>query len=714
MLRLGKLDSKLVVFLIKLAIVIVLFFALYNLFISTQEFSNVTVKSHIEKGYVFKVPNYDKVVRTKNLDFYVDTKTLALKIYDRRSNFTWKSVIESEDNDINETWNMFFNSSITIEFFDETGNIRRIYSSRDANIKIKEINGSRLRVNMTFNDIASLDIALTFGDEYFDIRVDKILEGPYKLMSLYTYPFLGGSKGLVDGKYILADGVGALIDLSKVNTATAPFKMRVYGEDEGVKEVLPYSYYRNIKSAENYAIPMYGVLYANNGMLAIIKDKDLYSEINAYKSNIMTPYNWITNRFILRDLHKRLLNKEGQGITIPQERINTLNPTMRYYFVTNANEYKLARKFVEDNKAVQKIFDSKPLLKFDILMAEAKKTSFGYNLVKMTTQRQLEEIQKELLANSVEGIFVLRGYTKGGYSISSPVHLPFERSVIASPSELSRYYFYVDYVTAPKESKSLSKPLIAQNKLEQLMEQYGKYILNDKVVNIARSEKNKFLKYGINKFALGSIGFWLYSTKDSERLDTLSAYSKIMENFKDSIIFGNNWYVVKYAHFLSDVSMENSGYEIEDDLIPIVPYILRQFRIIFSNPVNLSSDYRLQVLKCVEYGVLPSFYLTWNSSKELIETNSKDLFSTKFEDWKDNIIDSCNIIKNAYKITQGSPVSSRTKVLDNVYLVEYENGAKLIFNYNKEPAKIGTTEIEPESFIEVKNYENAFENTRSN
>ncbi len=719
----NKINPKLIGLLVKAIITIVIIVILYTIFqkIPEEEQTNLVSKSQItDTSYTFKAPDYDKVLESEELKVEIDTKTLAFRVNDKRSDFIWKSVLEKEDGGINDTWNMFFNSAITLEFFDETGNIRRVYSSRDGEITVKNLNKKALESIVNFKNIGTtLEVIVELNNDKVDVRVKSIKEGNYKLLGMYICPYLGASKGLTDGKFILADGVGALIDLSKKSTATAPLKMRIYGDDIGFKEVILYSYFKNIKDAENYSLPLYGVLYKDNGLLAVIENGDVYSEINAYKSEIITPYNWIANRFILRELHKKLLNKEGQGIIIPQERMNNVNPHIRYFFANNSNEFSLLQMFVNEKKQnIENSEEHKPIIKFDFLMSEAKKTSFGYKLVEMTTQSQFETIKNELSKYIKDAVYVLVGYSKGGYSVNSPRHVPFEKSVIIDPKKLSDFYLYTDYINVPKDSKYVKKTMIAQNKLEQFMEYSGRYILTPKkVIDIASSEKSDFSKYDIDKFALGSVGKLLYSTNEYERYENLELYKKIIGIFNKPLVYGSNWYVVENSSMISDVPTEYSGYEIEDEIFPAVPFVLRQFRYVFSKPVNLTSNYKLQVLKCIEYGINPTFYLTYQSSKELIDTPSKELITTRYAGWKDKIIESYKLMESAYKIIGSANITFRKELFDNVYLVAYSNGKKMIFNYNDNSVKYKNIEVPSLSYVEyleVEDYENSSENSRGN
>jgi hypothetical protein len=672
------------------------------------------VESFSESDYRFFRPSYNAQLENEYLRVSFDTNSLQFMVTDKRNNAQWKSVLEDEDSELNQIWSSFFNTPFIVEFCDSTGNIKRTYSTRDAKISIRKRSSNMFTASIVFENIgASFDVSYELIKDSLRLKINNINEGKYRLMGLYLYPYLGGSHGVVNGGFILADGVGAKIDLSKKTVATAPFKARLYGLDIGFREVFPYSYFRNVKEPENYSLPLYGILYASdsqnsenlaneyiNGLLTVIEEGDMYAEINAFKAGIVTNHNWITARFVLRDLHKKLLNKAGEGITVPQEELNTTKFTVRYFFVPNANEFSLVQRFVEEYSKKSNATNGYTF-KFDVLIAEAKKSTFDYSLVKMTNQEQFLKIKSVLRKFIPESLFVLVGYTEGGLSLSSPKHLPLEKRIFGRPLQPLEDYFYVNYILSPKESKSLNKIGIALNRLEQFMEYEGKYVLSPKFVkSFVIKEKREFEKVGIKKFALGSVGDLAFSTRDMTRAEVVTDFTNAFRIFGKPIVYGFNWYVISLAGALSDISLTNSGYEIEDEVLPIVPYILKQFLPIFSSPLNLSSDYNRDLLACIEYGIFPSFYLTWESSEKLVNTNSKDLVSTRFEDWLPKILIAKEMYEKALFFIN-SKLVSRVQVSQDVYLNTYDNGAKVLFNYSEKPFNFDSKIVKPISFAVI-------------
>ncbi|MGQ9856854.1 MAG: DUF5696 domain-containing protein [Fervidobacterium sp.] len=673
--------------------------------------TQVTQKSFEEAPYRFHIPDYSLKLENNILSVGIDPKSLAFVVEDKRNGAIWESVMPNEDSELNQTWNLFFNSSITVEFYDSSKNVRRAYLTRDGEVSKYSYADSSLTAQVRFGSVGiSFDVICELVDDSLRISVDNIKEGEYKILGIYAYPYIGASKGTVSGSFLVADGVGAKIDLSKITTATAPLKMRMYGEDIGFQEVIPYKYFKNVKSPENYALPIYGIIYneAQNskGILGVIEEGDFYTEINAYRAGIVTPYNWISPRIVLRDMHKKLLNKAGEGITIPQEEINTTSFAVRYFFISQPSEYSieysLLKRFVEEYVEKKAAVESRaPMFKFDILMSEAKKSTFGYSLVEMTTEKDLAKMRDMLNKISEENIFVLHGYSNGGLSINSPIHIPFEKRVIDNAKDLSKDYFYVEYISVPKESKSVRKNYVAQNRLEQLMEYENSYIILPYVVErILREELTEFSEYGISNFAIGTFGKLMFSTYTDNRQDVFKVLNEAFSKMSKPIVYGTNWYATKVAGMISDVPLSNSMYEIEDEEFPIVPYILRHFGPVFSKPLNLSSDYNYELLKCIEYSVLPSFYLTWENSEKLVETQSRDLISTKFTDWYEKIKEARELYSKALGFFLSVP-RHRQEISKGVYKVTYENETVVVFNYTDKVINVDGITVEPMSFAVI-------------
>jgi hypothetical protein len=352
-------------------------------------------------------------------------------------------------------------------------------------------------VAIAFPDVgAVIEVKYTLGVDFLDISVTGVEEGAIKLTSLYLYPFMGASKGTVPGSFLIPDGIGAGLDLSKKTIANSPFVARVYGLDKGFVDIPTTLSLDTVADPERITLPFYAVTTGEAALLGVITGGDLYAEVQAYKSGIVTPFNWITTRFIYRQMYRKLLNKKGEGVSIPQAQRNPVSPALRFYFLdgSNSSPSGIAAKAREDF-LLRGLIPSRRLepvvpLKLEFLVAESEKTTFGIKVHIMTPQSELERILAEVGKYSQRTVVVLRGYTSGGLSTSSPDHLPLERKAIEDISRLSEFYFYVDYLTAHEGSGAYRGPLRAEQIGTDMIEG-PRFIIDPQETALSRSKNSR-------------------------------------------------------------------------------------------------------------------------------------------------------------------------------------------------------------------------------
>ncbi len=661
----------------------------------------------VQRPYTFERPAFEKVLANDNLELYFDRKSAGIKLVDLRNGKTWHSVLEEADRSINNVWQAFFSSGVTLEHIDGRNTVRRLNSARDGETSFVDVSSDHFSVAIAFPDVgAVIEVKYTLGVDFLDISVTGVEEGAIKLTSLYLYPFMGASKGTVPGSFLIPDGIGAGLDLSKKTIANSPFVASVYGLDKGFVDIPTTLSLDTVADPERITLPFYAVTTGEAALLGVITGGDLYAEVQAYKSGIVTPFNWITTRFIYRQMYRKLLNKKGEGVSIPQAQRNPVSPALRFYFLdgSNSSPSGIAAKAREDF-LLRGLIPSRRLepvvpLKLEFLVAESEKTTFGIKVHIMTPQSELERILAEVGKYSQRTVVVLRGYTSGGLSTSSPDHLPLERKAIEDISRLSEFYFYVDYLTAHEGSGGVSRARYAQNRSEQIMIEGPRFIIDPReTVSFALEELESFSKLGIEKFALANLAELAFSTRDSNRTENVEALLETVSLFDGPILYNPNLYMISRASHISDIPVSNSGYLIEDSVVPLLPAVLRESFWLFTGPVNLTSDFRRELLRAVDYGLFPSFYITSESSMKLVETASSDLFSTEYENWREKIEFAYDFVSKALENTLNSRLVERVEVAAGLFRNTYDNGTSITLNYNENPARAGDLEIEPLSYV---------------
>lgn len=118
------------------------------------------------------------------------------------------------------------------------------------------------------------------------------------------------------------------------------------------------------------------------------------------------------------------------------------------------------------------------------------------------------------------------------------------------------------------------------------------------------------------------------------------------------------------------------------DSVPFLQILLKGYIDYYSSYLNFSSNTKMDILKCIEYGIYPAYLVTKEESYLLADTLSSNYYATTFDKCKDEIVETYNYINKALKEVIGAEIMGRTTLESGIYLVEYSNGKKIIVNYS--------------------------------
>jgi hypothetical protein len=161
---------------------------------------------------------------------------------------------------------------------------------------------------------------------------------------------------------------------------------------------------------------------------------------------------------------------------------------------------------------------------------------------------------------------------------------------------------------------------------------------------------------------------------------------------------GSNIYANKYADSLAMVPLDSTHYDIFDETIPLYQIAVHGLTQYSGNPFNLISDSQRMFLRQIEYGAIPLFILTKESSSNLVRTNWSDLYSSQYDYWKDEVINQYQVMEKLSPLSSQF-ISDHTKLAEGVYQTTYEEGTRIIVNYSSVPYSDETIVIPPMEFV---------------
>ncbi|WP_409273505.1 DUF5696 domain-containing protein [Neobacillus sp. SCS-31] len=660
---------------------------------------------------------YKKVAENNGYVLYVDEKSLALKIQDKKSGYVWNSGLEdNREYRLNKTWRDLAQSAITVTYTDRKGKLRTegiLTNKTKPKIK-KKGNGFSATVNLPQAKI-SLELVVELKEDGIAVSIpdEKIKESKRtKLISLKLYPFLGAvNENEIDGYMFIPDGSGALIRYQKGGKkADAPFSAAIYGSDQGFQRNRGNQ--EDIIPVQQIKMPVFGAVHGvkENGFVAVVEKGYEHGEILAYPAGVSTDINWVTSQFHYRHEYYQPTSKKMNGINVYQKNRNPFDVEVRYMFLSGPQaDYvgmaKRYQRYLIDSGNLKRKQDRADV-RLEFLGSEGKKGLLWDSTIPMTKVEDLPGYVEELKENGVDDMFVVyKGWSKGGLTGTLPAKFPFERklgskddvknTIVKLEKAKVPIYFYTDYTIAYQGARKFSGTKDVAKKISSetiSFQEKGKtafYLSPAKSLSMAKKDSNEYKDYGMSNLAVDSSGNTLFSDfskgNQSPRANTMKSYNDIFgilsKNVGGLSLYEPNVYAFGETDRYLDIPMYSSNYVFETDTVPFLQIVLKGYVPYYAPFSNFFSDSDNEVLRLIDYGAYPSFLLTSEPPHLLAKTPSRDVYTSEFRIWKDNIIEQYKIVKDTLALVEGEEITGRHIPEAGISEVTYSNGKTIIVNY---------------------------------
>lgn len=683
---------------------------------------------------------YYVAAKNDNFTLFYEPKGLTIRLLNNNTGVVTTSAAEP-DEEASAAWKNFVNSGIVLEYFKgEATNINKLNMySGNPNTKISLIKDG-FAAELDFKMIGiSLTVFITLNEDGIRVQVPfssiKESNQQYRLAAIYVLPFLGYTKlGEVDGYMLIPDGSGAIISLEdKHEKFSQPYKAKIYGGNYSV-EANTYAVQKydeevatTADSAEIFAA-VFGMVHTTekDAFLGIIESGKYNAEIYAYPNGVITQYNWITARYIYREVYQYLTGQTG-SISSTQVKPETFDIDVVYRFTggDDASYVGLAksyRQYLIENNLVNPNANTEYSTRLDFFAGDREKALIGKKFVTMTTLEQIDTVIGELVDSGLDKLSVtLKGWQKNGIYGKIQDNLSFEKSVgsIKEYSKLSDKYqknaefmLYGDYLNVYDISGSKEyiyqyngKVFSSETHLELNPQKY-RYTAPNVAKSIEKSVKTlqKYANIGIvfdgvtnevYSYSAGSkMNMYSRQFAANTHIDALkSASDKINTAYVSSNDY--NWGNMKKYY---DFRLYGSDYKFVSSEVPFFAIALGGSVPLYSEYINFKADTTEYKLKLIESGVYPSFLLTYESPSNLIYTDSASLFSCEYSEYKSMIVEYDEIFTELSKILNGSKISDHFSK-DSLAVTSYENGIKVVVNYNSEDVKYEDNIVKATSYL---------------
>lgn len=662
---------------------------------------------------------YELTGENPTFQLYTNEATLGFIVVDRRSGYVWRSSLDTfaAKDRLNKSWKAFATSGISIEYLDTKAVNKRIsISNSNVSMDVKRIDQG-LEGLVTFLDFGitvGVIIRLEASGVSIEVPFEKIREEnpDFKLGLLYVYPFFGATRvDSVPGYMLIPDGTGSLIRFTAATKAKDMYYQRYYGPDFGMITSLPWD--PMVNRAYRVSAPVFGMVhgYKQNAYISIVEKGAPYGELQAHPSGIITNFNFLYSAFVYNESYYQATNRSGAGVTTLQDKTNHFDVKIHYRFLTKddgdyvgmARSYQqylveqgILKKIVSDDNAMG--------MRLEFLGGDKERVLLWDRMIPMTTIRQMSDILKDLGFHDLDVVYY--GWQPLGASNMPPKTLKVDGS-LGSVSQLrsvvddvhangGRFSLYLDPQAAiwyesgysPRNDLAMS---ITNANLSWYNRQKANYFLNWEALSSRYASLSADVAANLNAgLALDGIGSILYSDFKPNhvlnRADTVQRYQELLGAAnKDLSFYQPNDYMYGFMQAYYDMPITTSGYIYTTDLVPFLQIVFAGYLPYYGPALNFSSNLREDLLRQVDFGVYPAFFLTQEVTAKMLNTRSTWIYTSSYTQWAKEIKQTYAWMNNLLGPVKGQAIAGREVLDDGVVATTYANGKQIVVNYTNSP-----------------------------
>lgn len=699
-----------------------------NQFTQDDDLSLVTNFLDVPSSYLL-------VGESDSLLLYMEEESYAIRVVNKVDGFIYGSSISTKDDNLpnfNTTWEGIVNSAVTIKYYSYNETTGAYTSVEESFLKSNESTSSYESIDNGFiahlyfgESGISLDLVVYINDDFLCVEIpnDSIQESTeYQLRSIKTYPFLGAVySNSIPGYILVPDGSGALIRYQEIDVLTDIYEFRYYGQDNSVQAALT--------SEPTLSFPVSGMVLGINqhGFISIVEDGAVFASLVVSPAKNNLKYYYTYNEFLYRSLYQTPLSESqansSSGRLVTEDQINSCNIAMKYQFLSgdNANYVGMANAYQEyllsSNQVIDSVESSSNVDVFLEVIGSEIKSGFIFNeYLKMTTYEDLHEILTDLNESNVDMSVVYKGFTKNGVT-STGLKLSSISSKLGTKEELKALidyastlgidlYLYTDPMSVYEDGSFNMYQDIASRINQNLLSSTGltknMYFASPSTVASSLLESLKVLqKEGMSLVAIGSLGNTLYSDHTDQmnpidRGEAIQIYEDALNQSSATLVmYQSNLYTLKYSSSYLLMPISSSRYRIYSDSVPFTAYVLSGVLNKYSPFQNFTSSSRIELLKMVDYGVFPSYILTFETAYLFQDTELKQIYSSSYQTWKTKIISDYSFVKSALENVIDAHVTKREYKSSGVYKITYSNDVIIYVNYTSKNVLVDGLEISP-------------------
>lgn len=672
--------------------------------------------------------DYELVCESDTFRLYLKRPTLAIILESKANGAVLRSTAENLEGISSKDWQGFVQSGVVMEYIEDTS---RVNGQADFINKASDIvytmGDHGFTADVTFPEIGisyQVNVELAGSDLKVTIPQDRIVETQekYTVATFSLFPFLGASyMGEDDGYMLIPDGQGALINLEdNEGRFSQPFEAPVYGAKIGVNDQV-YSMYS--VGTEPVIMPVFGIARSNDqiGFLGVIEEGDEAARIRAYPNGVRLKYDWVSAVYEYRYVYTQMMgNSAGAGGIDARTETRRNFDIVQHFLLLDGEDATYAgmavayRDYLEEKgffaSAEMDDFD----VELDMLCLEKENYVLGKQDVVMTSFEDVAVMLSELRDEGVGAMnVVLRGWQEGGLSGAMPTdnYAPagslggsggLKSLIDRAASRKVPVYLEADFLSMNQETH----PVLSYSAFKKITSAtwsrptFGmvydtlRYVTPSKTLELSQHVVEQMAKNGVEGIALTGITSLMTDYFEDQHyrdsIEMASVYGQVADTARKSMhsrLSGANAYLWPYASSLSDMPVTGSDYVYVDSEVPFLSMALSGKMPVYAEYVNFQANSNRFFLRLVEQGTRPCFLLTMEDPIELSNSNSANVYSSRYELYKQMIVDWYKELSALHEKVAGASIVNH-EMDGSLTHVTWSNGVEVYLNFGDAEADV--------------------------
>ncbi|WP_145138278.1 DUF5696 domain-containing protein [Paenibacillus sp. Y412MC10] len=528
-------------------------------------------------------------------------------------------------------------------------------------------------------------------------------EGASALFSLDVLPYFGAAPAKENGYVFVPDGPGGLIRFDQEHASlTRGYSHQVYGSEVTNEE----NGTRTGERREDIAYPVFGLKKGDHAFLAVMTKGEDSANVSAMAPGLKSSFYQVFSSQIYREEYLyRMSRLAAPSKAVQKERLNR-DREVEYRFLNGADADYVGmagayRSYLQETGRLTEAL--KPVehvpLYLKIMGGNYEKAFGRIRYVAATTFEQAGEIVSTLQSKGVASLrTIFYGWqNEGDYNMEKrfPIDPALGGEAAAKtfisgmkergvPVSFSEDFLWVDSHSSFSGKTDAIRGIDGTAYVDD-----GWYIAKPAYTAVTAADTvDRLKKLGVDGIHFSGIGEMLLNDYEPSGIQTReyakTVYDGLLKYTREALgsasVNQGDAYALGQTDYIDGLPSESSYDFMIDETVPFYPIVLHGFVPYTFGDGNLRDDEDAEFLRAIEYGALPSFFVTYDDSRKLKDTPSNFLYSSRFDKWERRIEEEYAKFDSLSQL-YAMKIIGHEKLSGQKYATTYEDGTRVIVDY---------------------------------